>query len=86
MSAGQYSYTFGYTFKHRFLFLGSELYIARHFYEAEDDNQLSLETGRIVEVQEKLDNGWWRGVTGGKEGWFPATFVKKIDGIYDTYI
>ena len=43
---------------------------------------MSLETGRIVEVQEKLDNGWWRGVTGGNEGWFPATFVKEIDGIY----
>ena len=62
---------------------GSEVYIARHYYQAEDENQLTLETGRIVEVVEKMDNGWWRGQTGDQQGWFPATFVKKVDGEWD---
>jgi hypothetical protein len=58
----------------------ADLYIVRHLYKAEDASQLSLHTGRIVEVLEKLENGWWRGVTDDREGWFPANFVRKLDG------
>ena len=54
--------------------------MVRHYYKAEDDNQLTLQTGHFVEVLEKLDNGWWRGTIDDTEGWFPAEFVRKIDG------
>ena len=60
--------------------LAADLYVVRHFYKAEDNTQLTLQTGRIVEVLEKLPNGWWRGVVDDEEGWFPANFVRKLDG------
>ncbi len=62
--------------------LGAELYIVRHQHIAEDDSQLGLSTGRIVEVIEKNDNGWWRGTIEDQEGWFPSSFVQKLDGRY----
>ena len=36
--------------------------------------------GRIVEVVAKQDNGWWKGMVDDESGWFPASYVKKIDG------
>ena len=62
------------------LMSGAELCVVRHFYEAVDGEQLTLRTGRIVEVLEKRSDGWWRGSIDDQKGWFPAQFVTKIDG------
>ncbi|KAK3818805.1 MAG: hypothetical protein J3Q66DRAFT_178131 [Benniella sp.] len=52
-------------------------YIAHHPYEAEKDDELTLEVGDIVMVQDQSDPGWWVGikVKDDKVGWFPSNFV-----------
>lgn len=58
------------------------MYVVRHFYQAEDPSQLTLQTGRLVEILEKQDTGWWKGcIDDTYEGWFPANFVTKIEGM-----
>ena len=52
----------------------------RHFFEAKEPEHLTIETGRIVEVVQKNDNGWWRGAIDDKTGWFPASYVTKMEG------
>ena len=60
--------------------------MVRHFYQSQDSEQLTLHTGRIVEVIEKNNNGWWRGVIEEQVGWFPATYVRKIEGRYESML
>ena len=55
--------------------------MVRHAFDATEASHLQLRMGRIVEVVDKSENGWWRGVIDDDVGWFPATYVKKIDGI-----
>lgn len=45
-------------------------------YTASQDGDLPLTEGQTVVVLEMLDNGWWRGVFDGKEGWFPGSYVE----------
>jgi hypothetical protein len=45
-------------------------------HEAEEEDELNFSTGDIVEVIDKADGGWWRGRCHGKEGLFPANYVK----------
>ena len=40
-------------------------------YGAAGDDRLDLKKGDVVLVFDKLENGWWRGMIGEKEGWFP---------------
>lgn len=47
-------------------------------YEPEQDDELALEVGEIVEVLEDDDEGWWKGSLNGKIGMFPSNFVEKI--------
>ena len=58
----------------------AELFVVRHVFTASDASHLPLQMGRIVEVVEKSNNGWWRGTIDDDTGWFPASYVTKIDG------
>ena len=58
----------------------AELFVVRHVFTASDASHLPLQMGRIVEVLEKSNNGWWRGTIDDDTGWFPASYVTKIDG------
>ena len=64
----------------RVLFV-AELCVVRHAFEATEASHLQLRMGRIVEVVDKSGNGWWRGMVDDEVGWFPATYVKPIDGM-----
>ena len=55
---------------------GSDLYVAKYDYSGTTDLELILKKGDHVNVVEKTDNGWWRGVCEGRTGWFPATYVR----------
>ncbi|KAI0230148.1 hypothetical protein LSAT2_019472 [Lamellibrachia satsuma] len=61
---------------------GTQLYIVRHAFEAQNDTELSLTNGQFVQVLEKGDgeqDGWMRGtIDDEKEGWFPAKCVNKL--------
>ena len=43
---------------------------------AVEDDQLDLEEGDIVLIFDKDVYGWWRGMIGEREGWFPAEFLQ----------
>jgi len=45
-----------------------------HLYVAEKDDELSLDVGDVINVQDMSDPGWWVGeqVKNGKAGWFPS--------------
>ena len=41
--------------------------------QAQEDNELSLAEGELIEQIEQLDEGWWQGVgPGGRSGLFPG--------------
>ena len=39
---------------------------------------LPLTESTVVHVAEQSDDGWCRGYTKGKEGWFPFSYTKTI--------
>ncbi|KAF9115053.1 SH3-domain kinase binding protein 1 [Mortierella sp. AM989] len=57
--------------------MASQAYIVHHHYDAEKDDELTLEVGDIIKVSDKSDPGWWVGekAKDGKVGWFPSNFV-----------
>ncbi|KAM4641367.1 guanine nucleotide exchange factor VAV3 isoform 2-T2 [Discoglossus pictus] len=54
--------------------------IARYDFCARDMRELSLVKGDLVKIYSKGGtNGWWRGESNGKVGWFPSTYVEEDD-------
>ncbi|KAG4108092.1 Src homology-3 [Neocallimastix lanati (nom. inval.)] len=52
---------------------------AKFDFEAQDDSQLSLKQGDIIQVISRLSSGWWDGICNGNRGWFPSNYVQDID-------
>jgi len=52
---------------------------AKFDFEAQDESQLSLKQGDIIQVISRLSSGWWDGICNGNRGWFPSNYVKDID-------
>ncbi|KAL6097577.1 sh3kbp1 [Pungitius sinensis] len=50
-------------------------------YEAQNEDELSLKEGEIINIitKECPDAGWWKGEIGGRKGVFPDNFVKLLD-------
>ncbi|XP_077952304.1 SH3 domain-containing kinase-binding protein 1 isoform X2 [Gasterosteus aculeatus] len=50
-------------------------------YEAQNEDELSLKEGEIINIltKECADAGWWKGEIGGRQGVFPDNFVKLLD-------
>ncbi|KAJ7987266.1 hypothetical protein DPEC_G00336950 [Dallia pectoralis] len=53
--------------------------VARYNFAARDMRELSLREGDIVKIYSKIggDQGWWKGETNGRIGWFPSTYVDE---------
>ena len=49
-------------------------------YKAENDDELSLVVGDIIQVTKQTDDGWWEGEHNGEKGVFPDNFVELIGG------
>lgn len=47
-------------------------------YVAEQDDELSLETGDIIKNITDVDDGWCQGELNGKIGVFPNNFVEEV--------
>lgn len=49
-------------------------------YQAQNEDELTLEEGQIVQVisKEVEDKGWWKGEVDGRTGVFPDNFVKLV--------
>jgi len=52
---------------------------AKFDFEAQDETQLSLKQGDIIQVISRLSSGWWDGICNGNRGWFPSNYVQDID-------
>ncbi|XP_030254347.1 SH3 domain-containing kinase-binding protein 1 isoform X2 [Sparus aurata] len=50
-------------------------------YEAQNEDELSIKEGEIVNIitKECADAGWWMGEIGGRQGVFPDNFVKLLE-------
>ncbi|KAK2828115.1 hypothetical protein Q5P01_019149 [Channa striata] len=56
-----------------------EKYSVIYPYSARDQDEIDLERGMIVEVIQKNLEGWWKIRYQGREGWAPASYLKKCD-------
>ncbi|KAF3705610.1 SH3 and PX domain-containing protein 2B [Channa argus] len=56
-----------------------EKYSVIYPYSARDQDEIDLERGMIVEVIQKNLEGWWKIRYQGREGWAPASYLKKSD-------
>lgn len=57
-----------------------EKYSVIYPYTARDQDEMNLERGAVVEVIQKNLEGWWKIRYQGKEGWAPASYLKKSSG------
>ncbi|XP_068601151.1 SH3 and PX domain-containing protein 2B [Brachionichthys hirsutus] len=58
---------------------GQEKYSVVYPYLARDEDEIDLERGMVVEVIQKNLEGWWKIRYHGREGWAPASYLKKAD-------
>ncbi|CAL8265516.1 unnamed protein product [Merluccius merluccius] len=56
-----------------------EKYSVVYPYSARDQDEIDLEKGMVVEVIQKNLEGWWKIRYQGREGWAPASYLKKAD-------
>ncbi|OWK02212.1 hypothetical protein Celaphus_00017886 [Cervus elaphus hippelaphus] len=57
-----------------------EKYTVIYPYTARDQDEMNLERGAVVEVIQKNLEGWWKIRYQGKEGWAPASYLRKSSG------
>uniref|UniRef100_A0A8D2D0E0 SH3 and PX domain-containing protein 2B n=1 Tax=Sciurus vulgaris TaxID=55149 RepID=A0A8D2D0E0_SCIVU len=57
-----------------------EKYTVIYPYTARDQDEMNLERGAMVEVIQRNLEGWWKIRYQGKEGWAPASYLKKTSG------
>ncbi|XP_032901445.1 neutrophil cytosol factor 1 isoform X2 [Amblyraja radiata] len=48
-------------------------------YQKNSKYEMSIQTGDIVEIVEKNQNGWWFCQLEGRRGWLPAAFLEPLD-------
>ncbi|KAF0022821.1 hypothetical protein F2P81_024802 [Scophthalmus maximus] len=54
-----------------------EMFITTNAYKAEQEDEISLEMGEIIEVIHKLLDGWWVVRKGEETGHFPSMYLQK---------
>nr|XP_015805563.2 SH3 domain-containing protein 21 [Nothobranchius furzeri] len=47
-------------------------------YAPQNEDELELAPGEIVDIVKEIEDGWWMGVKNGKVGAFPSNFVKEL--------
>ncbi|XP_075769702.1 SH3 domain-containing kinase-binding protein 1 isoform X1 [Pelodiscus sinensis] len=47
-------------------------------YMPQNEDELELKVGDIIEVVGEVEEGWWEGILNGKTGMFPSNFIKEI--------
>ncbi|XP_030577525.1 CD2-associated protein isoform X2 [Archocentrus centrarchus] len=52
-------------------------------YQPQNEDELELKVGDIVDINEEVEEGWWNGTSNGKSGLFPSNFVKELDPMGD---
>uniref|UniRef100_A0AAQ4R6R6 Neutrophil cytosolic factor 1 n=1 Tax=Gasterosteus aculeatus aculeatus TaxID=481459 RepID=A0AAQ4R6R6_GASAC len=49
-------------------------------FEKTSKHEINLQTGDLVEIVEKNQNGWWFCQYESKRGWIPASYLEPLDG------
>ncbi|XP_018606438.1 SH3 and PX domain-containing protein 2A isoform X3 [Scleropages formosus] len=60
-----------------------EQYIVVANYEKQENSEISLQAGELVDVIEKSESGWWFVSTAEEQGWVPATYLDSQSGTRD---
>ncbi|NXE03949.1 SH3K1 protein, partial [Lophotis ruficrista] len=47
-------------------------------YMPQNEDELELKVGDIIEVVGEVEEGWWEGILNGKTGMFPSNFIKEL--------
>ena len=55
-----------------------EQYEVLQNYEKEEQSEISIKAGSVVDVIEKRETGWWYVQTGEGEGWVPSSYLHKV--------
>ncbi|XP_054992978.1 CD2-associated protein [Sorex araneus] len=48
-------------------------------YSPQNEDELELKVGDIIDINEEVEEGWWNGTLNNKVGLFPSNFVKEIE-------
>jgi hypothetical protein len=59
---------------------GVTIAVAQFDYSAQLADELSFTVGQQIEVLSKNSDGWWIGKIGTKQGTFPGSYVKEMQG------
>lgn len=54
------------------------MFKATFSYDAENEDELSITEGDIINVIAQIEGGWWEGECNGRSGWFPSNFVVEV--------
>ncbi|XP_067848753.1 SH3 domain-containing kinase-binding protein 1 isoform X2 [Heptranchias perlo] len=47
-------------------------------YAPQNEDELELKIGDVIEVLGEVEEGWWEGILNGKSGMFPSNFIKEL--------
>ncbi|ELP94311.1 hypothetical protein EIN_130500 [Entamoeba invadens IP1] len=56
--------------------LSQNVVVCQFEYEAENETELSMKEGDVINIINKKGDGWWQGECNGKVGFFPSNYVK----------
>ncbi|XP_053317270.1 CD2-associated protein [Spea bombifrons] len=48
-------------------------------YIPQNEDELELKVGEVLDIIEEVEEGWWSGSNNGKSGLFPSNFVKELE-------
>ncbi|KAM5262906.1 CD2-associated protein [Ctenodactylus gundi] len=48
-------------------------------YIPQNDDELELKVGDIIDISEEVEEGWWSGTLSGRLGLFPSNFVQELE-------
>uniref|UniRef100_A0A8C8VIW4 CD2-associated protein n=1 Tax=Pelusios castaneus TaxID=367368 RepID=A0A8C8VIW4_9SAUR len=48
-------------------------------YIPQNEDELELKVGDLIDINEEVEEGWWSGTLNGKSGLFPSNFVKELE-------
>ncbi|XP_041831773.1 CD2-associated protein isoform X2 [Melanotaenia boesemani] len=48
-------------------------------YQPQNEDELELKVGDVIDIIEEVEEGWWSGSFNGKSGLFPSNFVKELE-------
>ncbi|XP_063811805.1 SH3 domain-containing kinase-binding protein 1 isoform X2 [Pseudophryne corroboree] len=47
-------------------------------YMPQNEDELELKVGEVIDVLGEVEEGWWEGILNGKTGMFPSNFIKEL--------